>query len=97
MTPPTRLSNCHVESEAPHRKFVILSGGRSPESKDLRTEFTANITTVRRSFDSLRSLRMTDGVALFLLRLDFFCQLRQIHPPFGLVFELRFQVVQLVL
>ena len=41
--------------------LCVTSAGRSPESKDLRTEMTANITTVRRSFDSLRSLRMTYG------------------------------------
>ena len=29
------------------------------ESKDLRTNFTTNVPSVRRSFDSLRSLRMT--------------------------------------
>ena len=34
-------------------KPVILSGGRSPESKDLRTDDTAVLTIVRRSFDSL--------------------------------------------
>ena len=43
---------------------VILSGGRSPESKDLRTDFTAAVPNMRRSFDSLRSLRMTSGAAL---------------------------------
>ena len=42
---------------------VILSGGRSPESKDLRTDFTAAVPIMRRSFDSLRSLRMTNLVA----------------------------------
>ena len=42
---------------------VILSGGRSPESKDLRTDFSIAVPTVRRSFDSLRSLRMTNLVA----------------------------------
>ena len=30
------------------------------ESKDLRNNFTANVPSVRRSFDSLRSLRMTE-------------------------------------
>ena len=34
-------------------KTFILSGGRSPESKDLRTDDTAVLTIVRRSFDSL--------------------------------------------
>ena len=32
---------------------VILSAGRSPKSKDLRTGKTAKVTFVRRSFDSL--------------------------------------------
>ena len=42
-----------------HQKSVILSEGRSPKSKDLRTEFLLSKRQVRRSFDSLRSLRMT--------------------------------------
>ncbi len=40
--------------------FVILSEGRSPKSKDLRTIVVLCIGSVRRSFDSLRSLRMTN-------------------------------------
>ena len=40
--------------------LVILSEGRSPKSKDLRTDFTAAVPQVRRSFDSLCSLRMTN-------------------------------------
>ena len=42
--------------------FVILSEGRSPKSKDLRTECLLAKWKVRRSFDSLCSLRMTDRV-----------------------------------
>ena len=38
---------------------VILNGGRSPESKDLRIHNVLSRRSVRRSFDSLRSLRMT--------------------------------------
>ena len=45
------------------KAFVILSEGQSPKSKDLRTDYTANVPEVRRSFDSLRSLRMTVGEA----------------------------------
>ena len=41
--------------------FVILSEGRSPKSKDLRTIILLCIGSVRRSFDSLRSLRMTNS------------------------------------
>ena len=39
--------------------FVILSEGRSPKPKDLRTIVVLCEGSVRRSFDSLRSLRMT--------------------------------------
>ena len=49
-----------VNNKKPVCTPVILSEGRSPESKDLRTDFTANLPGVRRSFDSLRSLRMTN-------------------------------------
>ena len=38
---------------------VILSGAQSAESKDLRTDFRTVHNEMRRSFDSLRSLRMT--------------------------------------
>ena len=38
----------------------------------------------------------TRGV-LFLLRLNSFGQLRQIHPPLGLMLELGFQVGELIL
>ena len=52
------------------RKGVILSGGQSPESKGLgsfllyillapKAQVTVYKLSVRRSFDSLRSLRMT--------------------------------------
>ena len=43
------------------QESVILSEGQSPKSKDLRTDLTTARFTVRRSFDSLRSLRMTAG------------------------------------
>ena len=45
-----------------HRKPVILSEGRSPKSKDLRTRKHLCRWQVRRSFDSLCSLRMTNRV-----------------------------------
>ena len=35
------------------KRFVILSGGRSPESKNLRIWFTFAVKSVRRSFDLL--------------------------------------------
>ncbi|MBQ7099197.1 MAG: hypothetical protein IJO05_05725, partial [Oscillospiraceae bacterium] len=41
---------------------VILSDRR--ESKDLRTDHLHSTTKVRRSFDALRLLRMTDGKIL---------------------------------
>ena len=47
------------KDENDHR-FVILSEGQSPKSKDLRTDLTAAVSAMRRSFDSLCSLRMTD-------------------------------------
>ncbi len=43
------------------RKSVILSEGRSPKSKDLRIKCLLSRWQVRRSFDSLCSLRMTGG------------------------------------
>ena len=49
-----------VTRELPHQKSVILSEGRSSKPKDLRTEFLLSRRQVRRSFDSLRSLRMTN-------------------------------------
>ena len=42
--------------------LVILSEGRSPKSKDLRTECQLAERKVRRSFDSRCSLRMTEQV-----------------------------------
>ena len=59
MTPPTSPRNCLCRIDATYKKFVILSAGRSPESKDLRTDLTAIVLWVRRFFDSLCSLRMT--------------------------------------
>ena len=43
-------------------KFVILSKRSAP--KDLRTDQLHSMSYVRRSFDSLRSLRMTNGEIL---------------------------------
>ena len=39
--------------------YVILSGARSAQSKDLSGDLTVLLAERRRSFDSLRSLRMT--------------------------------------
>ena len=51
--PPKPKKRCH-----PERLKKIADFRR--ESKDLRTDLTANVPVVRRSVDSLRSLRMTD-------------------------------------
>ena len=54
--------------EFPSTTYVILSGGRSPESKDLDASPAGLLRgtvlgrVASRSFDSLRSLRMTNGV-----------------------------------
>ena len=48
-----------VMKEHPHQSFVILSAGRSPESKDLCTYSLLCTWGLRGFFDSLRSLRMT--------------------------------------
>ena len=47
---------------SPHA--VILSEARSAKSKDLRIYPLHGTNQVRRSFDSLRSLRMTTGVQI---------------------------------
>lgn len=36
-----------------NKRIVILSGGQSPKSKDLRDHFTGKVNLVRRFFDSL--------------------------------------------
>ena len=51
--------NCSLASSWVKRKAVILSGARSAESKNLRITSTFAVKLVPRSFDSLRSLRMT--------------------------------------
>ena len=43
-----------------HPERLEKIGDFQKESKDLRTDLTANVPSVRGSFDSLRSLRMTD-------------------------------------
>ena len=43
------------------KKSVILSGGRSPKSKDLRTIHLHRMPSVRRSFDSLRKSEIFFG------------------------------------
>ena len=60
---------CSGES-VPCTKFVILS--KRSASKDLRIFVTGAVGLVRRSFDSLRSLRMTDWN---------FCGFAQPIPP----------------
>ena len=46
--------------------YVILSGARSAQSKDLSGDLTVLLGERRRSFDSLRSLRMTNPYVLRL-------------------------------
>ena len=46
--------------------YVILSGVRSAQSKDLSGDETVLLGEGRRSFDSLRSLRMTNPYVLRL-------------------------------
>ena len=48
------------------RKTHVILSKRSA-SKDLRTDSTAAFPEVRRSFDSLRSLRMTNRGSHFVL------------------------------
>ena len=50
MTPPTRLHCLSFSMVAKHRNIVILS--EHSESKDLRTNWTANVVLMRRSLDS---------------------------------------------
>ena len=50
---------CHLSVSKIIHYVVILSGAQSAEPKDLRTEFTYAVNKMPRSFDSLRSLRMT--------------------------------------
>ena len=52
------LRRLKSQPEGPAAKSVILSKRSAP--KDLRTTITAAFKSVRRSFDSLRSLRMTN-------------------------------------
>ena len=54
----------HAQSQCHPERLKKIADFRR-ESKDLRTDLTANVPSVRRSFDSLRSLRMTDfgGIA----------------------------------
>ena len=59
---PTQFQGVKFQfGELLHRttKHVILSGVRSTESKNLRISSTFAAKPVPRSFDSLRSLRMT--------------------------------------
>ena len=45
--------------------YVILSGARSAQSEDLSGDLTVLWGEGRRSFDSLRSLRMTNPLVIF--------------------------------
>ena len=60
-TPPGVSVSAPPPEGAAVRKSVILSEGRSPKSKDLRTRKRLCRWQVRRSFGSLCSLRMTGG------------------------------------
>ena len=52
--------NCNTPKKRCHPERLKKIEDFRRESKDLRTDLTANVPSVRRSFDSLRSLRMTD-------------------------------------
>ena len=52
--------NCNTPKKRCHPERLKKIEDFRRESKDLRTDLTANVLSVRRSFDSLRSLRMTD-------------------------------------
>ena len=55
MTVPRYASPIITDTQRTRIACVILSEGRSPESKDLRTNYIADVPNVRRSFGSLRS------------------------------------------
>ena len=55
-----------MESAGITETYVILSGARSAQSKDLSGDETVLRAERRRSFDSLRSLRMTNPYVLRL-------------------------------
>jgi len=59
----------HFGESARSPKFVILSDRR--ESKDLRTDHLHSTSILRRSFDALRLLRMTDLVTLYEFTVSF--------------------------
>ena len=67
-TPPGVSVSAPPPEGAAVRKSVILSEGRSPKSKDLRTRKRLCRWQVRRSFGSLCSLRMTCGRFLRIRR-----------------------------
>ena len=52
--------NCSTPKNRCHPERLKKIADFRKESKDLRTELTANVPSVRRSFDALRLLRMTD-------------------------------------
>ena len=54
-----RIKSLNTEDAEISEPYVILSGARSAQSKDLSRDLTVLRGEGRRSFDSLRSLRMT--------------------------------------
>ena len=52
--------NCNTPQNRCHPERLKKIADFRRESKDLRTDLIATVPLVRRSFDSLRSLRMTD-------------------------------------
>ena len=56
-----KMWTAQQELEHYTKNDVIPSEARSAESRDLGTDFTAKSRQMRRSFDSLRSLRMTNS------------------------------------
>ena len=68
--PTVKRACCRINCSTPeiicHPERLKKIADFRKESKDLRTDLTANVPFVRRSFDSLRSLRMTRcGAAAF--------------------------------
>jgi len=74
MTPPYdglpdkskfRLSGLNSLYNITTRKAVVILSGAPAKSKDLRISFIFAVKLVPRSFDSLRSLRMTAALVSF--------------------------------
>ena len=60
-----RLSGLNSLYNITTRKAVVILSGAPAKSKDLRISFIFAVKLVPRSFDSLRSLRMTAALVSF--------------------------------